>query len=63
MFYKFTGKHLCWKTPGKHQASGIQLYQKGDSNTCFPVKLEKFLRTPFRPSKSFQSKIGIFNIK
>ena len=25
-FTNFTGKHLCWKSPGKHQVSGMQLY-------------------------------------
>ena len=25
-FTNFTGKDLCWKSPGKHQVSGMQLY-------------------------------------
>ena len=48
-FKKFTGKHLCWnlffnKVSGLRPATFLKkrLWHK-----CFPVNIEKFLRTPF----------------
>ena len=47
-FANFTGKHLCWSLFLKNlQAEGLQLHKKRLRYVCFPVKLAKFLRTPF----------------
>ena len=47
-FANFTGKHLCWslfliKVAGLRSVTLL----KRDSNTCFPVKFAKILRTHF----------------
>ena len=47
-FGNFTGKHLYWSLFLKNlQAEGLQLHKKRLQCRCFPVKLAKFLRTPF----------------
>ena len=50
-FTNFTGKHLCWKTPGLRNAT---LLKSKLQHRCFPVKFEKFLRTTFLKSTSGQ---------
>ena len=45
---KFTGKHLYQGVFfNKIAGLSLQLYEKRDSDTCFPVNFAKFLRTPF----------------
>ena len=47
-FSEFTGKHLCHSL-----CLGLQLYLKKRLwHRCFPVNLEKFLRTPFLQNTS-----------
>ena len=47
-FRNFTGKKLCWSLSLiKLQAWRSAILFKRDSNRCFPVKVAKFLRTPF----------------
>ena len=42
------GKHLCWSIFLKNmQAEGLQFHKRRPLHRCFPVKLAKFLRTPF----------------
>ena len=44
-FANFTGKHLCWSLFSiKLQAFRPAAFLKRDSNRCFPMKFEKFLR-------------------
>ena len=48
IFAKFTGKHLYQSVFfNKIAGLSLQLYEKRDSDTCFPVNFAKFLRTPF----------------
>ena len=42
-FANFTGKHLCWSV---FLIKFVKTSLKRDSNTGFPVKFAKFLRTP-----------------
>ena len=47
-FANFARKHLRWSLFLKNlQAEGLQFHKKRLRYVCFPVKLAKFLRTPF----------------
>ena len=44
-FANFTGEYLCWSL-FFNKIAGLQLYYERLQHRCFPVKFEKFLRTP-----------------